>query len=58
MQADRQSYLMSDDSPSYVKVGREFSGHSSVNHSAGEYVPKVFWLIAEKGGSKGGEAAA
>lgn len=42
-QADRKSYLMTDESPSYVKVGREFSGHGSVNHSADEYVRKVFW---------------
>jgi transposase-like protein len=42
-QADRQSYLMTDEAMSYIKVGREFSGHGSVNHSAGEYVRKVFW---------------
>lgn len=35
---DRASYLMTDESMVYVKVSKEFSGHSSVNHSAGEYV--------------------
>lgn len=34
----RQSYLMTDESSVYPKVGCEFSGHGTVNHSAGEYV--------------------
>jgi len=36
--ADRKSHLMTDDSVVYPKIGREFAGHSSVNHSADEYV--------------------
>ena len=36
--ADRKSHLMTDDSAVYPKMGREFAGHSSVNHSAKEYV--------------------
>ena len=35
---DRASHLMTDESPVYTRMGREFNGHSSVNHSAGEYV--------------------
>jgi transposase-like protein len=35
---DRASHLMTDESPVYTRVGREFNGHSTVNHSAGEYV--------------------
>lgn len=42
-QASRKSYLMTDEAPTYKKIGREFSGHGSVNHSADEYVRKVFW---------------
>jgi transposase-like protein len=36
--ADRKSYLMTDEAPVYTGVGREFSGHGTVNHSADEYV--------------------
>jgi len=36
--ASRASHLMTDESLIYPKVGREFAGHSSVNHSADEYV--------------------
>lgn len=36
--ASRKSHLMTDESPMYPKIGREFAGHSSVNHSADEYV--------------------
>jgi len=36
--AFRSSYLMTDDALVYRTVGREFAGHGSVNHSAGEYV--------------------
>ncbi|MHB9879059.1 IS1595 family transposase [Pacificimonas sp. ICDLI1SI03] len=34
----RDSHLMTDESMVYTKVGREFAGHSVVNHSAKEYV--------------------
>jgi len=36
--AFRSSYLMTDEALVYPTVGREFAGHGSVNHSAGEYV--------------------
>ena len=36
--ADRKSHLMTDDSRVYPPIGAEFAGHSSVNHSAEEYV--------------------
>ena len=35
---DRASYLMTDESPIYTRMGREFAGHGTVNHSANEYV--------------------
>ena len=35
---DRASYLMTDESPIYTRMGKEFAGHGTVNHSAGEYV--------------------
>lgn len=41
--ASRASYLMTDDSVVYPKIGEEFAGHGSVNHSAEEYVRGVFW---------------
>ena len=34
----RTAHLMTDESPVYTRLGREFSGHSVVNHSAKEYV--------------------
>ncbi|HEX8643336.1 MAG TPA: IS1595 family transposase [Allosphingosinicella sp.] len=34
----RASHLMTDESMVYTSVGREFAGHSVVNHSAREYV--------------------
>jgi len=34
----RKSYLATDEHPSYGSVGKEFSGHGTVNHSANEYV--------------------
>jgi transposase-like protein len=37
-QIDRKSYLMTDESGSYVSVGREFAGHGTVNHGIEEYV--------------------
>ncbi len=39
---DRASALLTDESPIYTKMGREFAYHGSVNHSAGEYVRGVF----------------
>jgi transposase-like protein len=36
--ASRKSHLMTDESVVYPSVGREFAGHSAVNHSANEYV--------------------
>lgn len=35
---DRSSHLMTDGARMYPAVGREFAAHSSVDHSAGEYV--------------------
>ena len=32
--ASRKSYLMTDELASYEKVGKEFSGHGTVSHSA------------------------
>ena len=42
-QIDRKSYLMTDEAGTYVAVGREFSGHGTVNHSINEYVRGGFW---------------
>lgn len=36
--ASRKSYFMTDESVVYPKIGEEFSGHGTVNHSAKEYV--------------------
>jgi transposase-like protein len=36
--ASRKSHLMTDELASYASLGKEFAGHSSVNHSADEYV--------------------
>ena len=36
--ADRKSHLMTDGSTVYPSIGDEFAGHSSVDHSAEEYV--------------------
>jgi transposase-like protein len=35
---DRKSHLMTDELTSYDPIGREFAGHTTVNHSADEYV--------------------
>lgn len=35
---DRASYLMTDESAVYSRMGREFAGHGTVNHSASQYV--------------------
>jgi transposase-like protein len=42
-QVNRASYLMTDEAPTYTGIGREFSGHGTVNHSAEEYVRAQFW---------------
>lgn len=42
-QVSRKSYLMTDGAPQYGKIGREFSGHGTVNHSIEEYVRGGFW---------------
>lgn len=36
--ASRKSYLMTDENAAYTKLGKEFYGHGTVNHSADEYV--------------------
>jgi len=41
--ASRASYLMTDDSVIYPRIGDEFAGHGTVNHSAREYVRGTFW---------------
>ncbi len=38
--ASRASYLMTDESALYPKIGTEFSGHGTVNHGREEYVKK------------------
>jgi transposase-like protein len=40
---NKATYLMTDESPVYWSIGREFSGHGTVNHSAEEYVRAAFW---------------
>jgi transposase-like protein len=40
---DKASYLMTDESPVYWSLGRQFAGHGAVNHSAEEYVRAYFW---------------
>jgi transposase-like protein len=40
---DKASYLMTDESPVYWSIGREFAGHGAINHSAEEYVRAYFW---------------
>ena len=42
---DRASYLMTDESPVYWSIGRQFAGHGAVNHSAEEYVRAYFWHV-------------
>ena len=36
--ASRKSHLVTDELRSYISLGKEFAGHSAVNHSANEYV--------------------
>ena len=40
---DRSSALMTDESPVYTGIGREFSYHGTVNHSASQYVTTGGW---------------
>jgi transposase-like protein len=42
-QVDKASYIMTDESPVYPPIVKEFSGHGAVNHSAEEYVRAFFW---------------
>ncbi len=42
-QVSRKSYLMTDESAVYPKIGEEFAGHGTVNHSIEEYVRGYFW---------------
>jgi transposase-like protein len=35
---DRKSHLMTDEWAAYGPIGKEFAGHTTVNHSANEYV--------------------
>jgi transposase-like protein len=42
-QADKKSYLMTDDATVYVPIGKDFAGHGTVNHSIEEYVRGNFW---------------
>jgi transposase-like protein len=39
----KATFIMTDESPVYPAIGREFSGHGTVNHSAEEYVRAYFW---------------
>jgi transposase-like protein len=34
----REAWLMTDDAKHYIEIGKETAGHSTVNHSIGEYV--------------------
>jgi transposase-like protein len=42
-QIDKASYVMTDDSPVYPAITKDFAGHGTVNHSAEEYVRAYFW---------------
>ena len=42
-QVDRKSYLMTDEATVYKSMGKEFTGHGTVNHSIQEYVRGTFW---------------
>lgn len=42
--ASRKSFLMTDESVVYPKIGEEFSGHGTVNHSASEYVRMGYFM--------------
>ena len=36
---------MTDEALVYERLGREFAGHGTVNHSADEYVPRLSTMI-------------
>jgi transposase-like protein len=40
---DKPTFIMTDDAVVYDSIGRHFSGHGTVNHSAEEYVRAQFW---------------
>jgi len=40
---DRATFVMTDEAPVYPSIGRWFSAHGTVNHSAEEYVRAQFW---------------
>ena len=40
---NQATYLMTDESPVFPKIGSKFAGHGMVNHSAEEYVRAYFW---------------
>ena len=42
-QIDKATYLMTDDAAVYPAIGRDYSGHGTVNHSIKEYVRGTFW---------------
>jgi hypothetical protein len=42
-QASHKSYLMTDESTVYPKIGDESAGHGPVNHSVEEYARGGFW---------------
>jgi transposase-like protein len=42
-QIDKASYIMTDEAPVYGKIGDDFAGHGTVNHSIEEYVRAYFW---------------
>ena len=42
-QVHKASAFMTDESPSYTKIGATFSMHGTVNHSANEYARAYFW---------------
>ena len=56
----KEARLVTDEEPHYIRVGKTFSGHVSVNHSREEYVSKLdptvhtntvegFYLIFKRG---------
>jgi transposase-like protein len=40
---NKATFIMTDESPVYPGIGREFAGHGTVNHSIEEYVRAAFW---------------
>jgi transposase-like protein len=42
---DPESYLMTDEHPSYKSVGKKLGGHGTVNHSAKEYARFGFYHV-------------